>query len=131
MLNDIQSCVFSRLKNKYPQSLKTKFPKTYFTTSDRVPQNPQFPTIYVHERSSMETGEDLDHATINAVQSSFQIEVTDNSSMENATEVMNYVLQTMKALRFGVVTMPEFQNTDSVFRKVAVFRRVIGDGDIL
>lgn len=131
MLNDIQSTVFSRLKNKYPQSLKTKYPNTRFTTSDREPQNPQFPNIYVHERSSMEMGEDLEGNTLNAVMSSFQIDVTDNSAMENATEVMNYVLSTMKALRFEVVTMPEFQNTTSVFRKIAVFRRVIGDGDIL
>lgn len=131
MLNDIQSTIFSRLKNKYPQELKTKYPNTRFTTSDKAPQDPKFPNIYVHERSSMETGEDLDHTTINAVTSSFQIEVRDNSSRENATEVMNYVLKEMKALRFGVVTMPEFQDTDSVFRKIAVFRRVIGDGDIL
>lgn len=128
---DIQSTVVSRLKNKYPQTLKTKYPNTRFTTSDVIPQNPKFPTVYVHERGSMETGEDLDRTTINAVTASFQIDVEDNSSMENATEVMNYVLQTMKALRFGVVTMPEFKNTTDVYRKVAVFRRVIGDGDIL
>lgn len=131
MLNDIQSRVFSRLTNKYPQTLKTKYPKTRFTTSDRVPQNPTFPCVYVHERASTETARDLDGTTINAIQATFQIDVTDNSSMENATEVMNFVLSEMKVMRFEVVTMPEFENTPTYFRKVAVFRRVIGDGDTL
>jgi len=131
MLNDIQSRVFSRLKNKYPQDLKTKYPKTRFTTSDRVPQNPTFPCIYVHERGSMELARDLDGTSINAVRATFQIEVTDESSMDNATSVMNFVLNEMKVMRFEVVTMPEFENTPSYFRKVAVFRRVIGDGDTL
>ena len=131
MLNDIQSTVFSRLKNKYPSSLKTKYPDTTFTTSDRVPQDPKFPTVYVHERGAVEMGSDLDGVHLSAVQTTFQIDVTDNSSMENTSEVMNYVLEQMKALRFKVVTMPEFQNSQSVYRKVGVFRRVIADGDTL
>lgn len=131
MLNDIQSRVFSRLKNKYPQTLKTKYPNTRFTTSDRTPQNPTFPCIYVHERAPMEMARDLVGTSINAILSTFQIDVTDNSSMENATEVMNYVLNEMKVMRYEAYSMPEFQNTPTYFRKVAVFRRVIGDGDTL
>ena len=131
MIDDIQSRVFSRLVNKCPSTLKSKFPQLRFTTNDRLPQNPKFPSVYVHERSAMETAEDLENTTINAVITSFQIEVTDDSSMENATTVMNYVVNEMKVMRFSVITMPEFQNTQSVYRKVAVFRRTIADGDTL
>ena len=131
MLNDIQSRVYSRLVNKCPSSLKTKYPDLTFTTSDRVPQNPKFPNVYVHERGSMELARDLQGTTINAIRASFQIEVTDNSNMTNATEIMNYVVGEMKVMRFEIVTMPEFENTPSVYRKVAVFRRVLGDGDTL
>jgi len=130
-LLDIESRVFSRIKNKCPQSLKDKYPNIYFTTSDRVQTNPKFPTVYVHEMNPVEEAQDLENQTINAVISSFQIEVTDNSSMSNATEVMNFVVETMKTMRYGVVSMPEFSNTTSVFRKIARFRRVIGSGDVL
>ena len=130
-LLDIESRVVSRLKNKYPSALKTKYPNTDFTTSNRVADNPKFPSVYVHEMSSSEEGRDLDGLTLNAIMSTFQIEVTDNEDMTKATEVMNYVVQTMKTMRYEVVTMPEFSNTQSVFRKVARFRRVIGSGDVL
>lgn len=130
-LLDIESRVFSRIRNKYPTELKTKYPDTYFTTSDRVATNPKFPTVYVHEMNPTEEAQDLENMTLNAITSTFQIEVTDNSSMSNATEVMNYVVGVMKTMRYGVISMPEFSNTTSVFRKVARFRRVIGSGDVL
>lgn len=128
---DIQTRVFSRIKNKYPKELKTKYPNTFFTTSDRVADNPLFPTVYVHEMQSVEMGRDLEGTTINAIRSTFQIEVTDNASMSNAKEVMENVVSTMKSMRYEVITMPTFQNTPSVYRIVARFRRVIGAYDVL
>lgn len=128
---DIETRVFSRIKNKYPARLKTMFPNTNFTTSDRVADDPQFPTIYVHEMSSVEKGNDLENTTINAVLSTFQIEVYDNESMDNARIVMNNVVETMKSMGFSIVSMPEFKNSQSVYRRVARFRRMIGSGDTL
>lgn len=131
MLDDIQTRVFSRIKNKFPTSLKIKYPNASFTTSDRVQENPQFPNIYVHERASTETGEDLEGLSINAIISSFQIDVTDNESMNNAREIMTYIVSTMKSMRFKVVSMPEFTNTPDIYRLSATFRRVIGNNDVL
>lgn len=111
--------------------MSQKFPNTFFTTSNRVSDDPKFPTIYVHEMSSQEMGRDLDGTTINAIRSNFQIDVTDNQSMANVSEVMNYVVSTMKTMRYEVVTLPEFSNTQDVYRKVARFRRVIGSSDVL
>lgn len=128
---DIQETVFSRVKNKYPAKLKTKYPNTFFTTSDRVAKDPKFPTVYVHEMNGKEQGRDLDGTKINAVLSTFQIEVTDNASMSNATEVMNYVVSVMKSMRYEVVTMPEFNNTPDSYRKVARFRRMVACSDVL
>lgn len=128
---DIQSRVLSRVKNKYPESLRNKYPDTVFTTSDRVANNPKFPNVYVHEMGSQELGRDLQGTTINAIRSTIQIEVTDNVSMSNAKEVMSNVIMTMKSMRYEVISLPEFQNTQSVYRSVARFRRVIGAYDIL
>ena len=130
-LLDMESRIVSRLKNKYPSELKTKYPNTNFTTTNRESDNPKFPSVYVHEMGSSEMGRDLEGTEINAILSTFQIEVKDSESMTNATEVMNYVVQTMKTMRYEVVTMPEFSNPQSVYRKIARFRRVIGSGDVL
>ena len=78
-----------------------------------------------------ETGEDLQGDTINAVWSSFHIEVTTNTKMNDAKEVMNEVVRIMKTMSFQVIVTPEFQNTDSTYRRVARFRRIIGAGDVL
>ena len=102
-----------------------------FTNSDRADTVPKFPTVYIHEMPGMETGEDLQGDTINAVWSSFQIEVTTNTKMNDAKEVMNEVVRIMKTMRFQVIATPEFQNTDSTYRRVARFRRMIADDDIL
>ena len=128
---DIQARVFSRIKNAFPKNLKTKYPNISFTTSDRVADNPQFPTVYIHEMSSQELGRDLSGTTISAIRSTFQIEVYDNNSMDNAHTVMSSVIAIMKKMRYEVISMPEFKNSTETYRSVARFRRVIGSGETL
>ena len=128
---DIQARVFSRIKNTFPKNLKTKYPNISFTTSDRVADNPQFPTVYIHEMSSQELGRDLSGTTINAIRSTFQIEVYDNNSMDNVQTVMSSVIAIMKKMRYEVTSMPEFKNSTETYRSVTRFRRVIGSGETL
>lgn len=127
---DIETRVFSRVKNQMPQSIKTKYPDIRFTTSDKAPEKPKFPNVYVHEMRSQEMGRDLNGTTINAIRSTIQIDVSDNENMSNVREVMNEVVMIMKSMRYEVVTMPEFEN-GNVYRSVARFRRVIGAYDVL
>ena len=122
MLDMLESQVITRIKTQFSKKLKDRYPNLKFTNSDRADTVPKFPA---------ETGEDLQGDTINAVWSSFQIEVTTNTKMNDAKEVMNEVVRIMKTMRFQVIATPEFQNTDSTYRRVARFRRMIADGDIL
>lgn len=131
MLDMLESQVITRIKTQFSQKMKDRYPNLKFTNSDRADTVPKFPTVYIHEMPGMETGEDLQGDTINAVWSSFQIEVTTNTKMNDAKEVMNEVVRIMKTMRFQVIATPEFQNTDSTYRRVARFRRMIADGDIL
>ncbi len=128
---DIETTVFSRIKAILTSKLKTKYPDITFTTSDKVSSNPKFPNVYVHMLGSQEIGEDLENNTINGVLATFQIETTDNEKQTIAKDVMNEVVGVMKDMRFSVVLMPEFQNTDTAKRCVARFRRTIGNLDIL
>ena len=127
---DIETRVYSRLKNKYPQELKTRFPNTKFTRDDKVLNEAKFPCVYVHELSSMEQGQDLQNNDICAVLSTIQVEVYDNESIDNAKKVMDYVCETMKSMRYSIISMPEFRNTD-VYRRVARFRRLVASLDTL
>lgn len=129
--SDIQSMVFTRVKARGNNALKSKYPNIYFTNSDRVQTEPKFPTVYVHEVGSVEQGMDLKNTEINAVLSTFQIDVTDNVSQDRAREVMNNVVATMKSMSFSIVSMPQFENTSNTYRQTARFRRMIGKGDLL
>lgn len=130
-ISDISPIVFTRVKTQVGKELQTKYPGLYFTTSDRTRADPTFPTVYIHEMGSVEAGQDLEGSEINAVFSTFQIEVTDNLTQNRVAAVMEAVIKSMKKMRFSVVSMPEFQNQKDVFRQVARFRRVIGQSDIL
>ncbi|MCU6748047.1 hypothetical protein OCV51_10355 [Faecalicatena acetigenes] len=131
MLDMLESQVYTRIKTQFPSKLKDKYKNIKFTTEDKVDSLPRFPTVYVHEMAGMETGQDLQGDTINAVWSSFQIEVTTNTKQSEAKEVMDEVVKIMKKMRFQVISTPEFQSTDSTYRRVARFRRMIADNDIL
>lgn len=131
MLDMLESQVITRIKTQFSQKLKDRYPNLKFTNSDRADTVPKFPTVYIHEMSGAETGVNTEGNTINAVLTSFQIEVTTNTKMNDAKEVMNEVVRIMKTMSFQVIATPEFQNTDSVYRRVARFRRMIADDDIL
>lgn len=128
--SDISSIVFTRVKVQFSSTIKAKYPDLYFTNSDKTQTTSKFPTVYVHEVGSSEQGQDLDNTGINAVLSTFQIDVTDSQSQARVNEVMDEVVRIMKSMSFSVAPMPEFQNTDNVYRSVARFRRAIGDSDI-
>lgn len=128
MLEMLESQVLTKVKYGFSGKLKEKYPKINFTTSDMNNDNSVFPTVYIHEMPGAESGNDTESNKINAVLSSFQIEVTSNVSQNDAATVMNEVVRIMKEMRFSLIGWPEFQNT-SVYRKVARFRRMIADDD--
>lgn len=131
MLDMLESQIFTLIKTKFSKKLKDRYPDLTFTTSDRVETKPKFPTVYIHEMPGMEDGADTEGNEINAVLCSFQIEVTTNKQMNETKEIMNEILRIMKSMRFQVISMPEFQNTNNVYRRVARFRRMIADKDFL
>lgn len=128
---DIETIVYSRIKAKLTSKLLNKYPDISFTTNNKVLSNPKFPNVYVHLLGSPEIGEDLENNTINGVEATFQIDVTDNKSQGRAKEVINEIVGVVKEMRFSIVSMPETNNTDSTFRCVMRCRRIIGNLDKL
>lgn len=131
MLDSIESQIFSRVKANFSDRIKNKYPNLNFTTSDKSPTSPKFPTVYIHLMEPAETGETLDGTGINAVNATFQIDVSDNQSQTRADEVAREVLRIMKTMRFKAVTLPFHSNVGDVYRTVARYRRLIGSGDII
>ena len=129
---EIDTTVLSRLRSRGYADLRKNYPNINFTDDDRAPIDPKFPTVFYINISSAERGQTLDGKSVNALLHSVQIEVSDNSQT-NATvkAVMSKICDYMKDMRYEVVNMPFFQNTDNVRRMVARFRRTIGANDVI
>ena len=129
----ISSVVFTRIKNEFSSSLKTKYKMTSsnFSTVGSSDTPAVFPFVYVQLLPSAETGQDLEGATINAGLFTFQIEVTDNQTQARAKDVMSEVKRIMKSMRFTVQPTPDIQDTKDTHRAIIRCNRRIGSSDIL
>lgn len=131
MLDSLESQVFSRVKYGFSDRIKKKYPDLNFTTNDRADTKPKFPTVYVHFMTGPESGSTTEGNDINAVYVNFQIDVTDNQSQARADEVARETLRVMKTMLFQAVGMPYHDNSDSAYRTVSRYRRMLADEDIL
>ena len=129
----ISSIVFTRIKNEFSSSLKTKYKMTSsnFSTVGSSDAPTVFPFVYIQLLPSEERGQDLDGNTINAGLFTFQIEVTDNQSQTGAKDVMSEVKRIMKSMRFTVQPTPDIQDTKDTHRAIMRCNRRIGSDDIL
>ena len=129
----ISSIVFTRIKNEFSSSLKTKYKMTSsnFSTVGSSDSEPVFPFVYIQLLPSAEQGQDIEGNEINAGLFTFQIEVTDNQTQARSKEVMAEVKRIMKAMRFTVQTTPDIQDTKDTHRAIMRCNRIIGSSDIL
>ena len=129
----ISSIIFTRIKNEFSSSLKTKYKMTSsnFSTVGSSDTQAVFPFVYIQLLPSAEAGQDIEGNTINAGLFTFQIEVTDNQSQARAKDVMSEVKRIMKSMRFTVQPTPDIQDTKDTHRAIMRCSRRIGSSDIL
>lgn len=129
----ISSVVFTRIKNEFSKSLKTKYKMTSsnFSTVGSSDTQAVFPFVYIQLLPSAETGQDIEGNTINAGLFTFQIEVTDNQTQARAKDVMSEVKRIMKSMRFTVQCTPTLEDTKDTHRAITRCNRIIGFNDIL
>ena len=129
----ISSVVFTRIKNEFSNSLKTKYKMTSsnFSTVGSSDTPAVFPFVYIQLLPSAEQGQDIEGNTINAGLFTFQIEVTDNQSQTRAKDVMSEIKRIMKSMRFTIQPTPDIQDTKDTHRAIMRCNRRIGSGDIL
>lgn len=129
----ISSVVFTRVKNEFSSSLKTKYKMTDSNFSAVGSSNTPavFPFVYIQLLPSTEQGQDIEGNEINAGLFTFQIEVTDNQKQTRAKDVMSEVKRIMKSMRFSVQPTPTLEDTKDTHRAIMRCNRRIGSDDIL
>lgn len=129
----LPSIVFSRIKNEFSSKLKTRYKMTdnNFSSVGSNDTPAVFPFVYVQFLPAVERGRDLEGTSINAGLFTFQIDVTDNKSQNNAKTVAFEILRIMKGMGFEVTSMPSFESTKDTHRSTARYRRCISENDVL
>ena len=129
----VSSVVFTRIKNEFSSTLKSKYKMTSsnFSTVGSSDTPAVFPFVYIQLLPSAETGQDIEGNTINAGLFTFQIEVTDNKKQVIAKDVMSEVKRITKSMRFTVQPTPDIQDTKDTHRAIMRCNRIIGSCDIL
>ena len=129
----ISSVVFTRIKNEFSNSLKTKYKMTNsnFSTVGSSDTPAVFPFVYIQLLPSTEQGQDIEGNTINAGLFTFQIEVTDNQTQARTKDIMSEVKRIMKSMRFTVRPTPTLEDTKDTHRAIMRCNRIIGSCDIL
>lgn len=127
----IKPKVFTYVQNIGKERLIKKFPDITFTTSDRTPIKPKFPTVYIKQMQGAARYGTLEDAKVNSVLSTFQIEVTTNTSQNDAEKVADVVADIMTDIGYSMIGEPFPDNTADIYRNVSRFQRLIGASDLL
>lgn len=127
---EIESRVFTQISYMLTERENAPYPDMKCTT---VSQNTvvNFPTMYIHELQPVEMGNDLVNQTVNAVLSTFEIQVWDNVSEKNCKDILTAAILEMKKLGFSVTMFPNVTTDSKIAWGVARFRRMIGAEDTL
>lgn len=133
---DLESVIFTKIKASATKKIlaikdakgNQKYSSVLITNDSISTADAVFPCVYVHEMAGVERGADLVGATINAVQETFQVDVTTNTKQSDAKQVMAVMCDEFKKMQFQITAMPEFDN-DSVYRCTMRCRRIIGAND--
>lgn len=128
---DLEKKIFSIVKDRSGDKLKSKYPNAYITDIEKNTSKAIFPTVYIHELPGVEKAANLEGISINAVQETLQIDVITNTSQSDANKVMAVILEEFKRMCFRITAMPEFKSTGETYRSTARVRRIISHDDIL
>lgn len=128
---DYESMVTTRLTYELGKEYATRFPDLQVVTDDLITRPSKWPTVWVRAIQNVERDRDLEGDVINAVMSTFQIEVYDNANQENAKMVGNSVTAIMKSLCFDGIQLMEKDTVSGVYRCIGRYRRYIHRDDTL
>lgn len=127
---EIEPKIFTIVKTKLIKKFKNEFPNMYITSTEESRESPIFPTVYIQMMNGSEKGVDFEPSKINSLECTFQIEVSTNTTKDDASRIMQEIINIMKTMLFTVIASPEF-NSGSVFRQVTRVRRVISSDDVI
>lgn len=126
----IEEYVFTQMDYMLTTRTDAPYPNLTCTTANQNSMT-VFPTLYLHELTPVETGNDLKNESINAVIETIEIQVWTNETEEDCRKILTAAIGEMKRMRFDVTGFPDVHTDNKIALGVARFRRIIGSGDTI
>jgi hypothetical protein len=129
----IKSNVYTAINTRVLAKFKSKYSNINCGTELKRKTTPKFPYVLIKKLPGTEEGQTLDKKGVNAILTTFQIEVYSNVSESICDEISNYIADIMTGnLKFSVMgePYPDYESTDE-YRYVARYSRLIGASDII
>ena len=126
--SELESKLFTRIKYE----LSKDYPNLCCTTASASDMPAKFPTLYFHELQPVETGEDLEGKTVNALYETIEMQVFSNQSEKECKEIMTSAISVMKSMSFQIAMFPSPQTrNDRISFAITRCRRIIAQGDTI
>lgn len=125
------SQILSKVFTQVSYMLKKEYKNLNCTTKGENIGKAEFPTLYMRELQAIETGQDLENATINAIICTIEIQVYTKNDEALCKKIMYDAVSEMKRFLFDATAMPIIETQDTVTMGFARFRRLVGSGDQL
>lgn len=123
--DDIESIVYSRVKYS-TMELKEKYPKIRYTTNnENVEPITIFPTVYIHEESSIPSYMVLERDFVEEVLSTFLVKITVNTEKTDAKYIGKKIKEAMIKLGFEPISNPIINPSSNMYISNARYRRRI------
>lgn len=130
----LESKIYTIIKTKVNKAMKSKYPDISFA-NEPSDDEPSFPSVFFQQLQPVETGQDLEGSTINAVLDTVQIQVSTNTTKADAKTVAWACVDALKSIRYNVVGLPLYSIQTKENSRLHTYSlrasRVIGSGDIL
>lgn len=98
---------------------------------DEIKKKRKFPSIYLRKMQGSSRGRTTEIGKVNAVASDFQIEVTTNTSQNDAEKIADILADAMTEIGYDMIGEPFPNNDSDTYKVFSRWRRIIADDDIL
>lgn len=127
----IEGEVFTQVSYMLTGRADAPFPSLHCTSVNEAINPAKLPCLFLHELNPIETGQDLDNVTVNAIMHSVEIQVWSNNGQTECKSILTAATTEMKRLRYNIVMFPTIKTENGISWGVLRARRVIGAGDKL
>lgn len=126
----VESQVYTVIKAKTIETLKTAFPSIFYTTSNESTDKAVFPTVYIHQLNA-KTYSDLDGSSVTGMMCNIEVVITTNTKKTDVKTIASEILQAFTDLKFHVKMQPVILTDANMFTCTMRFGRMLGQADKL